>query len=111
MMTIVTHITLKEGAEPEWDGHMRERMLAARHQPGWISGQMLIPVDGLNRRVVIGTWQTRAHWEAWHNDAAFTDIRRRLAGLEAKPHEEWWHEVIECVTKAGASGSAGVIAA
>src|SRR6266511_6222356 len=35
MMTIVTHVTLKEGTEPEWDAAMRERMQAARDQPGW----------------------------------------------------------------------------
>jgi heme-degrading monooxygenase HmoA len=111
MMTIVTYVTLKEGVEPEWDAQMRERMVAARQQPGWISGQLLIPLDGVNRRVIVGTWQTRAHWEAWHNDAAFTETRRRLAGLEAKAHEESWHEVIESVGQAGASDSRGVIAA
>ena len=26
MMTIVTHVTLKEGHEPEWDAAMRERL-------------------------------------------------------------------------------------
>ena len=111
MMTIVTHVTLKEGSEPEWDTLMRERMFAARHQPGWISGQVLIPVDGLNRRVIVGTWQTRAHWEAWHNDPAFTETRRGLAGLEATPHEESWHEVIESVGQSDTGGSGGLIAA
>ena len=111
MMTIVTYVTLKEGTEPEWDAQMRERMFAARHQPGWINGQLLIPLDSVNRRVIVGTWQTRAHWEAWHNDPAFTDTRRRLAGLEARAHEESWHEVIENVGQAGASDARGVIAA
>ena len=111
MMTIITNVTLKEGTEPEWDTQMRERMSAARHLPGWISGQILIPVDGLHRRVIVGTWQTRAHWEAWHNDSTFTETRRRLAGLEAKPHDETWHEVIESVGHSGASDARGVIAA
>lgn len=95
MMTIITHITLKEGPEPAWDAAMRERMGAARGQPGWIGSQLLIPLDGLNRRTIIGTWQTRADWEAWHTDPAFTETRRRLEGLEAGPSEEWWHEVID----------------
>jgi len=38
MMTIVTHTTLKKGAEPEWDAAMRERLDAVRNQPGWIGG-------------------------------------------------------------------------
>jgi heme-degrading monooxygenase HmoA len=94
MMTIVTHVTLKEGSEPEWDAAMRERLTAAKSQPGWVGGQLLMPLDKLNRRVIVGTWQTRADWEAWHNDPAFQETRRRLEGLEAAPSETWWHEVI-----------------
>jgi heme-degrading monooxygenase HmoA len=60
MMTIVTHVTLKEGSEPEWDAAMRTRLAAVRGRPGWIGTQLLIPSDGLHRRVIIGTWQTRA---------------------------------------------------
>jgi len=35
MMTIVTHVHVKEGAEPEWDAAMRQRLEAAREKPGW----------------------------------------------------------------------------
>jgi heme-degrading monooxygenase HmoA len=99
MMTIITHVTLREGAEPEWDAAMRDRMLAARERPGWVGGQLLIPVDGLNRRVIVGTWQTRAHWESWHGDATFAETRRRLSGLESQPREEYWFEVVEEVRR------------
>jgi heme-degrading monooxygenase HmoA len=94
MMTIVTHVTLKEGSEPEWDAAMRERLSAARNQRGWIGGQLLMPLDGLNKRVIVGTWQTRADWEAWHNDETFAETRKRLQGLEASTPEQWWHEVV-----------------
>ncbi|HEY2996094.1 MAG TPA: antibiotic biosynthesis monooxygenase family protein [Methylomirabilota bacterium] len=94
MMTIVTRVTLREGSEPEWDGVMRERLAAAREQPGWLGGQLMMPLDGLNQRVIVGCWQTRADWEAWHNDPAFQETRRRLAGLQNGHDEQWWHEVI-----------------
>lgn len=94
MMTIVTHVRLKQGAEPEWDTAMRERLAAAVDKPGWISGQLLMPLDHLDRRVIIGTWQTRADWEAWHADPAFAQTRQRLEGLEEREPEHWWHEVI-----------------
>jgi heme-degrading monooxygenase HmoA len=94
MMTIVTHVTLKEGAEPEWDAAMKERLEAARGRPGWVGGQLLMPLDKLNKRLIVGTWQTRADWEAWHSDPAFEATRKRLEGLEAAPSEQWWHEVI-----------------
>jgi heme-degrading monooxygenase HmoA len=94
MMTIVTYIRLKEGAEPEWDAAMRERLAAATGQSGWIGAQLLTPADSANKRVIIGTWQTRADWEAWHRDEAFAETRKRLEGLEAAPIEHWWHEVL-----------------
>ncbi len=95
MMTIVTHVTLRQGVEPEWDAAMRERLAAAKGKSGWLSAQLLMPLDRLDRRIIIGTWQTRADWEAWHNDPAFAETRGRLEGLEAQPSEEWWHEVLD----------------
>ena len=94
MMTIVTVITLKEGAEAEWDAAMRERLAAAKGQSGWIGGQLLKRADAPNKRVIVGTWQTRANWEAWHRDEAFAETRRRLEGLGAVPSEHWWHDVL-----------------
>jgi heme-degrading monooxygenase HmoA len=94
MMTIVTRVRLKEGAEPEWDRVMRERLASAREQPGWMGAQLLIPLDALDQRVIIGCWASRADWEAWHADPTFRDTRTRLEGLEAEHGQQWWHEVI-----------------
>lgn len=94
MMTIVTRVKLKQGSEPEWDAAMRERLEGARKQPGWVGAQLLLPLDRLDERVIVGHWQTRADWEAWHNDPLFVETRRRLDGLEVGPRDEWWHEVI-----------------
>jgi hypothetical protein len=38
MMMIVIEVHLKQGAELEWDGVMRERLTAARKQPGGSAG-------------------------------------------------------------------------
>jgi len=97
MMTIVTHVTLKQGAEPEWDSAMRERLAAAAGRQGWVGGQLLMPLDRLNKRMIVGTWQTRADWEAWHQDPAFAATRQRMDGLEEGEAENWWHEVLEDV--------------
>jgi heme-degrading monooxygenase HmoA len=106
MMTIVTHVTLKEGSEPEWDMSMQQRLSAAKKQPGWLGGQLLMPLDGLNKRVIVGTWENRAAWEAWHTDDAFAETRKRLEGLESAPSEQWWHEVILEVHPDGAKARA-----
>ena len=94
MMTIVTRVKLKQGSEPKWDAAMKERMEAAKSQPGWIGGQLVIPLDGPDARVIIGTWETRAAWEAWHADPKFQETRRQIEGLEAASSEDWWHEVV-----------------
>jgi heme-degrading monooxygenase HmoA len=99
MMTIVTHVTLKQGTEPQWDAAMRERLAAAAAMSGWVGGQLLMPLDRLNRRVIVGTWKTRADWEAWHKDATFEQTRQRIEGLEEGQPEHWWHEVVEDVRR------------
>jgi heme-degrading monooxygenase HmoA len=73
---------------------MRERLEAAKQRAGFIGGQILMPMQGLHKRVVVGTWETRAAWEAWHADPAFAETRKRLEGLEAHKNEQWWHEVL-----------------
>jgi heme-degrading monooxygenase HmoA len=93
-MTIVSRLRLKIGAEPDWDAAFRERASAARQQPGWIAVQLCIPVDAPNERVVIGTWQTRADWEAWHANEVFERTRAQMDEAEDGPREEWWHEVV-----------------
>ena len=99
MMTIVTHAHLKEGAGREWDTAMRTRLSAAKKRPGWVGGQLLRQSDKADRRVIVGTWRTRADWEAWHQDPQFAETRQRLDGLEGGPAEHWWHEVVLDVRK------------
>lgn len=109
MMTIVTHVTLRAGSEAEWDGAMRARLAAVRGRPGWVGTQLLMPSDGMSKRVIIGTWQTRADWEAWHKDPAFAETRARLDGLEAAARQEWWHEVMLDIRVSEVDGVRGAV--
>ena len=94
MMTVITRVTLTAGAGPEWDEAMRERIEGAHDRPGWIGGQLLIPADDLSQRVIVGTWETRADWQAWHEDDAFQETRERMEGLQEGPDEMEWFEVV-----------------
>jgi heme-degrading monooxygenase HmoA len=94
MMTIVSHVTIEPGSEPAWDAAFRERVAAAKKQPGWVSVQLCIPADALNQRVVIGTWETRADWEAWHATDPFGKTRDQMEEGKSEERKEWWHEVI-----------------
>lgn len=105
MMTIVTHVHLREGAGRDWDAAMRTRLSAAKRASGWVGGQLLRPADKPERRVIVGTWRTRESWDAWHHDPKFTETRQRLDGLERAPAEHWWHEVVLDVRKASASAA------
>jgi heme-degrading monooxygenase HmoA len=94
MVTIVTEVGLKQGAEGKWDEIMRERMSAAKDQPGWIGGQLLRPADDPGRRVIVGTWRSRDDWHAWHSAPRFQETRARLDGLVRGPEEHTWHDVV-----------------
>lgn len=101
MMTVVTHVALKQGTEPEWDEAMRLRLSTATGRRGFVRSQLLIPLAGLNRRVIVGTWENRADWEAWHNDEVFLTTRQRLEELQETASETEWYEVIEDQPTAG----------
>jgi heme-degrading monooxygenase HmoA len=105
MKTIVTHVHLKPGAGRDWDAVMRKRLTAARKRPGWVGGQLLRPADNDDKRVIVGTWRTRADWDGWHHDPTFAETRQRLEGLESAPAEHWWHDVVLDVRKATGSPS------
>jgi heme-degrading monooxygenase HmoA len=67
---------------------MCTRLSAAKKRPGWVGGQVLRQSDKPDRRVIVGTWMTRADWEAWHHDRHFAATRGRLDGLESGPAEQ-----------------------
>lgn len=95
MMTVMTETTLKRGQEPQWDEAYQRRAEAAPSQDGWVSLQLLIPLDAPDKRVVLGTWQTRADWEAWHNSKVFLETRKQMdAAEEAEDRQERWYEVV-----------------
>lgn len=95
-LTIITHHVLRDdSAAQEWDSTMYDRLTAAREQPGWIGGQLLRAVNDRTLRTIVGTWESREDWEAWHGEDAFRGTRERLEGLQSRPSETAWYEVIE----------------
>jgi heme-degrading monooxygenase HmoA len=95
-LTVITHHVLRDdAAAQEWDAAMYQRLAAARDQPGWIAGQLLRAINDRMLRTIVGTWESREAWEAWHGEAAFRETRERLDGLQSRPSETTWYEVIE----------------
>lgn len=94
MMTVITTTKLKKGAEQEWDAAISERFQSVHERPGWVSSQLLTPLGATETRVLVGTWDTKDAWEAWHNSPGFTDQRGRLEALEAEPSTSAWYAVV-----------------
>ena len=94
MMTVITRVALDEGMGPRWDAAMTDRMQTAESVEGWMAGQILMPLDDLDRRVIVGVWETRAAWEAWHENPVFQETRDRLADLGVDEGETTWHEAV-----------------
>jgi len=95
-VTVITHAVLRdETAAQEWDATMFERLRAARSQPGWIGGQLPRAINDRMLRTIVGTCESRDAWEAWHGEDAFREARERLDGLQSRPSETTWYEMIE----------------
>ena len=95
MMTVVTTMDLRSGAADEWERLIQERFQSAQDREGWISGQLLSPTESSDVRVIIGTWRTKADWEAWHEDPAFLQNRTELDALQSSGHVTVWYDVID----------------
>lgn len=96
-MTIVTRVRLRAGSTEQWDRAMHKRVQAARDARGWISAQLLKGVDDDLQRAIIGVWESKEDWTAWHDDEAFRETREELSGVEEGPQESVWFEVVEDV--------------
>jgi heme-degrading monooxygenase HmoA len=95
-VTVITHHALRDDAAArEWDATMYDRLAVAGGQAGWIGGQLLKAVNDQLLRTIVGTWETREDWEAWHGEPAFRETRDRLEGLQSRPSETTWYEVVE----------------
>jgi|UniRef100_A0A7C3UXA7 heme-degrading monooxygenase HmoA len=53
---------------------LRQMRVLAMQQPGYISGETLHAVDDPNHYLVISTWESMEHWQAWYNN----EERRKL---------------------------------
>jgi heme-degrading monooxygenase HmoA len=94
MLTVITETAITPGQEPEWDRAFEERQADAPNQPGWVALQLLIPLEDPSKRLVVGTWQSRADWEAWHATEVFKRTRERMDAVQQTSGPERWFEVV-----------------
>ncbi len=98
MLTVITESTIQPGNEAGWDQAFQERLQAARQQPGWLALQVLIPEGEPQKRVIVGTWESREAWERWHRADPFQQTRRQLDKLDQADGRERWFTVASVAT-------------
>jgi heme-degrading monooxygenase HmoA len=95
MMTIITRVKLRAESTEQWDRAMHARVEAARGAKGWVSAQLLRGVEEDRERAIVGVWDSKDDWAAWHHDDAFQETREELSRVEERAQESVWFEVVE----------------
>jgi heme-degrading monooxygenase HmoA len=93
MMTVVTESTIQPGSEAQWDAAFEERLQSVKEQPGWLALQVLIPEAEPQKRLIVGTWESRDAWARWHATDPFRQTRQQLDQLETDDGRERWFTV------------------
>jgi heme-degrading monooxygenase HmoA len=89
MVTIISRQTVSPEDHSAWETAIRERAEGATRQPGFVRGQVLVPMDQPDVRTIIGTWESRADWERFRDSAVYTRTAEQLAGLSSGVEAQW----------------------
>ena len=68
MVKVLLERTLKGRHVSEIVRLLRQMRVLAMQQPGYVSGETLHAVDDPNHYLVISTWESREHWQAWFDN-------------------------------------------
>ncbi len=64
---------------------LRQLRVQAMRQPGYISGETLYAVDDPNYYLVISTWESLDHWQAWLNNPERQKMSAEIDGYLDSP--------------------------
>jgi heme-degrading monooxygenase HmoA len=67
MVKVLLERTIKGKNVGEIVRLLRQMRVLAMQQPGYISGETLHALDDPNHYLVISTWETMDHWQAWYD--------------------------------------------
>lgn len=66
---------------------LRQMRVLAMQQPGYISGETLHAVSDPNHYLVISTWESMDHWQAWASNAERRKLQAEIDSfLESPTH-------------------------
>jgi heme-degrading monooxygenase HmoA len=64
---------------------LRQLRVRAMQQPGYISGETLHAVDDPNFYLVISTWESLEHWQAWFNHPERQKLSEEIDSYQESP--------------------------
>ncbi len=64
---------------------LRQIRVMAMQQPGYISGETLHAVEDPNHYLVISTWESLDHWQAWSNNQERQKLQDDIDGVLDSP--------------------------
>ena len=65
MVKVILERTIKGKNVGEIARLLRQMRVKALQQPGYVSGETLHALDDPNLYLVISTWESMSHWQAW----------------------------------------------
>ena len=85
MVKVLLERTIKGKHVSEIVRLLRQIRVLAMQQPGYISGETLHAADDPNHYLVISTWESLAHWEAWKKNPERIKLQAELDGYLESP--------------------------
>lgn len=98
MITVANRIYVDPAYADAFEERFRTRAGLVDQMPGFVSNQLLRPVNPGDPYVVLTHWESRAHFEAWVRSDAFREGHARSGTLPkdafTQPNALEVHEVI-----------------
>lgn len=99
MITVMNRIAVHPEYAEQFEQRFRERARLVDGMPGFVSNQVLRPVNPGDPYVVLTLWESRAAFEAWTRSDAFIQGHARSGSLPAEafsgPNKLEIHEVFQ----------------
>lgn len=85
MVRVIIERRPKQGKEREMWPLLHELRRQGLPQPGYISGETLVGHDDPSLWVVIATWLSAEHWQAWVNSPERKELTAKIEPLLTVP--------------------------
>ncbi|CAM3838851.1 antibiotic biosynthesis monooxygenase family protein [Deinococcus frigens] len=99
MITVMNRIAVKPEYAEQFEARFLDRARLVDEMPGFVSNQVLRPVNPGDPHVVLTLWESRAAFEAWTSSDAFVKGHARSGSLPKEafsgPNKLEIHEVIQ----------------